>query len=916
MANPHDDTIDYEFASPWETHTTSRQARQAPQPPTTTRQAIRQELREQLITIAPEPSTLSQPERGIAEWPRQTPRSRRTPQTAAPDGPQTFNRGCGTTSADQVQLNYGNFAVPPIELFDHHWPPLSAPIAGSAYPRNGSSEDPISSSSSVGTVTGYDRGPQSAGFHFADHDDNSDVPSIIDESEYTGLEGPTGFNFADPESESPDGPIFQPSGFNFSNLADVRERQGSSPDGSFSLDPRRHYDFDRRFFGPRNNNLNHIGIRTGTHLAMPTSASDPVIHMWGSPEQIKAAKKLLQELVHLINEEIDRAEPRVGGWAKIRATVSARRQAHLEEQALKAKIRQIFRRPPPEGMQFPAVGVFLWPSQEFDPLFTLGKNLEHLDSIRFEYQVYIIWNRKRSLFRVLGENSDNVDKAIDRIYGCFCETAAKNRRPNRTILVEPPSAQMKGVRVRLNSDHDLRDRQLTYSETHAPGIQLSLVGPAPSKTFLRKWYEDSIVKAYANDAYMRRVMQQGLYDVAYFRGYVKLKFYIGRLFLFGYLRSDTGHYDLQEYIENVRSRPFEGELIRYLGNSDLGVTDEEVAIAAISRMSCAPDTFTPVDLNEDLHVRDVTDQIIEPQIGATFDLKMFDGTGKNVRIRLEVVFLRASGSDKYTVGEHRWLIPPSSDMRDSESNYMRRSPVDVIVQDLESEVGYQMELSTWEVLPFTDIYPIFDQFLHNCSVEVIRDEHGGDDAPVGAETESRMIKRVVYANLPGLSVDQVTQKTKYRFWQNGCTYRYELTKYEHLPTDEILELYRDSVVISWKGIISPPDVRWGAAMENASWDNDLRQQLTVEKGKRGTWNTDVGSFFPPTESKPISGGTPDWKEDDGFEECIVRAKDFMLFLKKIQMDVAREKALLSARGSTVDTDDASSSYGGPEEYDM
>jgi hypothetical protein len=165
-------------------------------------------------------------------------------------------------------------------------------------------------------------------------------------------------------------------------------------------------------------------------------------------------------------------------------------------------------------------------------------------------------------------------------------------------------------------------------------------------------------------------------------------------------------------------------------------------------------------------------------------------------------------------------------------------------------------------------------------------------------------------------VTQLTQKTKYRFWHTGCSYRYEITKYEFLPADDLLGIYPDSVTVSFKGVSKPPDVRWGAAMDNDSWENDLRQQINIPRGMRGTWATDVDKFFKPTYCPPISEGYPEWADGNGFEECIGRANDFMLFLKKMQEKVAAAKASRPSRGRTNEEDDGASTYGGPEEYDM
>jgi hypothetical protein len=58
--------------------------------------------------------------------------------------------------------------------------------------------------------------------------------------------------------------------------------------------------------------------------------------------------------------------------------------------------------------------------------------------IRFDHQVFILFSRKRNMFRILGDEQENAETAMQRIHDVFCEFAAKkNSKWNRMCLVAP-----------------------------------------------------------------------------------------------------------------------------------------------------------------------------------------------------------------------------------------------------------------------------------------------------------------------------------------------------------------------------------------------------------------------------------------------------------------------------------------------
>lgn len=641
----------------------------------------------------------------------------------------------------------------------------------------------------------------------------------------------------------------------------------------------------------------------------------PVMLMWGNPEQIQAARDDLNALYSQVTLDCEQGLKRVGGWVKTKAMPSDRRQQIINDMIYNAKIRKLYRSQPPEGSHYPVVGIFVWPTQDTNsqtvipinnPQTVLGMAFEGLDDIRFDHKVYILYDRKRCMFRVLGTNRKNVDLAVSRIHGTFCEVAAKTRRPTKTVLVWPLSMNLSATLVYYRQNHDLVNRQITVKRIEENrGIQVYLDGEPPSQQFLRDWEPQGEALKKANDQYLRKALGQAFQDTVYFRGHAKLRVYIGRLVLIGYKRPTDGvRYDFLEFCDSARDARITAEVIRSIGSARYGVSDSEAATELLDTLR--QDTirinalgldpiqrrglgFQPVDINPDPEWDGVSP---EPQVSATFDLRLFGDKGVTHDIRLEVVFERLPGGGVYRPVHRRWLDASGDTKRATESSNRRKGPLDVKMVDLEADLACQIELSTWKLYKETELYPIFHEFVNRISVEHIPDEFHvvGPPAP-GKPDERPTVRRISFANLPGLSVAGLVQKTKWRYWMGLTNYIFELTRYDNLPVHEVAAFYPEGVPVSYQGLDTPFDTRWGCCVWNDHWDEKLAQQAVVEIGNRGTWDTDVGKFFSGTGYGLLDDGESGSKEcdEDGFTEFLDKVQEGIQLIKSARRNLASRR---------------------------
>jgi len=636
----------------------------------------------------------------------------------------------------------------------------------------------------------------------------------------------------------------------------------------------------------------------------------PVLFMWGAPDRLLAARQDLHALLEQVQHDIEQGLRRASGWAKVKSMPSDKKQKMIDDMIQAARIRKLYRRLPPPGAHFPAIGLFLWPSKERDPQQVLGMAFEALDDIRFEQQVWILFVRKANVFRVLGNNSKNVEIAVERIRCVFCEVAAKKRSPTKMVLLQPPSEELTATKIVANENHDLINHQVTVKRLEENrGVQVFLGGIAPNQKFRKMWKMKRESLASANDIYMRKAIQQGLQGLPYFIGHVRLRVYIGKIVLFGYRRARDGVYSILEFGEMVRNGQTVGELIRSIGSGRCGIEDSEVADQLIE--TCGRH-FSPADTCVDFQSAART---VEPQISATFQIKLYNEQGTAHDVRLEICFQRLPGSREYRALDRRWLNTRDREGHKNIEN-LRKGPLDIKVMDVEADLGYQIGIVTWSAYRETH-HPIFQDFSRAIGIEHIPNEFTGAPLPKPGEPDTRpTIPRVTFINLPGISVTGVVQKTKYRYHMPRFNYVFELTRYEHLPVHVVSTNYPDGVPISYRGLDTPFDTRWGCSLSHGRWDEYLSQQAVVGLGQRGNWEPDIEKFFPSSPVPPvhiINRGSvgkgrvnvPNDYNGDGFAQFLGTIREAVDVVRAAQESVALKK--LACSGNSVGTVNAATS---------
>lgn len=281
---------------------------------------------------------------------------------------------------------------------------------------------------------------------------------------------------------------------------------------------------------------------------------------------------------------------------------------------------------------------------------------------------------------------------------------------------------------------------------------------------------------------------------------------------------------------------------------------------------------------------------------ATFALTLSDNNC-STDIRLECDFgqeIVVRNRRHFKVTNWNWLSTPKHghqyrNKHDNEGAYKRKGPLDVKVLNLAESLAWQLEISSYSRVRDSELYPIFNDFIRNITLDVLIPEAG--------VREEDCIPLISWTNLSGLEVDSVVVKCKHQWYLSVTPYIFEVTKYEFYATTRHTP---EGVSANNKGMTA--DTRWGAGLTSRDWIDRLSTQWSLSMGCRGSWRPSITAFFQPSNiggiNDPLVDGRPkeraEWMKD-GFAEFEGRVTECMELIVKAKRS-AKKRAELAKKG--------------------
>lgn len=305
------------------------------------------------------------------------------------------------------------------------------------------------------------------------------------------------------------------------------------------------------------------------------------LDIWGEPEAVKHTRQAIHDWIR--REEPSKRVLGQNTFSSQKSLLPTQRMGEVKKWHLEV-MRQRFRREPPTGMAFGAIGTFHWPVKEYQPHEVLGNSYEALDPIRMDCSCYVIYNQNISGFQVLGK-ADAVGNALLRIRkACFQITARQIAPLRRYFLQFRETAGEVPSHVMLESYERIKriGPAATTSQDH-PGHSPQ----GETEVDLEFMQQQQIYDMSIKDAKIAgKTIMLMIAKLHYYRGHLKFRVRLGTFLATHYRATDDGKYPVDDFKEMLQQSQFAGE-----------VTPELVYPTLVQRNDSCADTMLGWETN-------------------------------------------------------------------------------------------------------------------------------------------------------------------------------------------------------------------------------------------------------------------------------------------------------------------------------
>ena len=338
------------------------------------------------------------------------------------------------------------------------------------------------------------------------------------------------------------------------NVARASFRRRLAPTGKFTLpkdcpeiEPNRKRMYDT---------FDEIGVRLGSFIRPPQFVKDHELLLWGNARQVQDTIDELQRwLDRRLQNDLPRKSTAKDKFVRELSSLGDPYLRLINKMQKEAKLFE-FQQVPAQGRFFPYTGTFLWETDEVRPEDILGPSLEAFDPMRLHYQCHIVFDHKLSSFRIFSDKEDAIKRVMNRLVGTMREYVAKNVRPDRVILVEPPSlpAIRKDIKVVPVSSNNYAGEKSMRPE---------FTGSTLDPDGCRHWLQTSNELTLRNNRRMEQSLWKCISRLPHYRGLVQIRIHFGTFALKVYRqREGTDSTPFEEFFDDLTMPGTKAVMIR------------------------------------------------------------------------------------------------------------------------------------------------------------------------------------------------------------------------------------------------------------------------------------------------------------------------------------------------------------------
>ena len=304
--------------------------------------------------------------------------------------------------------------------------------------------------------------------------------------------------------------------------------------------------------------LEEIGVRFGSYVRPPQSATDRILLLWGNTEQIAKTTRELNRVVNESSHQVHKPKFTHDYFPKV-SLLAEENAIAIEKQLQQEAMKQKYQKSPDSSLSFLYTGLFLWPRDEIEPKELLGPSFEAFDRLRVLYDSYIVFDDQLSAFKILTDRPGAVEEVSMRIEGIMKEFVARNTREIRVNIVEIPAAILMRQEVMINMEMlevSARNPKKVYRRVP------SLVGPRWPQAQQSKW--DSEVKLAREEQLFqwRRLIETSLRRLCFYRCRIQMRVLLGAFALTTFRRWPKDKIAFDDFVKEMEVPVTTGRILK------------------------------------------------------------------------------------------------------------------------------------------------------------------------------------------------------------------------------------------------------------------------------------------------------------------------------------------------------------------
>jgi hypothetical protein len=279
------------------------------------------------------------------------------------------------------------------------------------------------------------------------------------------------------------------------------------------------------------------------------------LDIWGEAAAVECTRQAIHKWI-----ERERLSKRALGLNSHPTTKSLtpRQRPGEEKKWIREVMRQRFRREPPIGMLFGAIGTFHWPIKEFQPHELLGNSYEAFDPIRMDCSCYVIYNQDISGFKVMGE-AGPVKAALLRIRKACFQITARQIAPVRRYFLHLHEAEAEACShvILTPYEHIKRIGATAATTQYHPGHSPQAQDEADLDTSEQQQHREMSIR---EAKIAGKTIMLMIAKLHYYRGHLKLRVWLGTFLVMEYRATEDGRYTVEDFRDMLRQSQFVGQV--------------------------------------------------------------------------------------------------------------------------------------------------------------------------------------------------------------------------------------------------------------------------------------------------------------------------------------------------------------------